>query len=128
MRGANGRPEASLIRDGRRRTRGAIGGGEHHRSPQEFRLGGRLTDLRLPSDALELWLATPDRRRGEGRLRHPAAGQISENPPAGRGGLTFWQRNGGAEDIIGIVMPLGFGEPFGVAAIAFRHTVSIPSD
>ena len=25
-------------------------------------------------------------------------------------------------------MPLGFGEPFGVAAIAFRHTVSIPSD
>jgi hypothetical protein len=35
------------------------------------------------------------------------------------------QRNGGAEDVIGIVAPLGLDEPFGVTAIALRLTVRV---
>lgn len=43
--------------------------------------------------------------------------------------LTDRQRNGGTEDIIGIVVPLSFDEPLGVAAIAFRRTVGdIPGE
>jgi len=35
------------------------------------------------------------------------------------------QRNGGAEDVIGIIVPLGFGEPFGIATIVFQHTACV---
>ena len=35
------------------------------------------------------------------------------------------QRNGGAEHVVGIIVPLGFGEPFGIATIAFQHTVCV---
>ena len=35
------------------------------------------------------------------------------------------QRNGRAKEIIGIVVPLGFDEPLGVAAIAFRRAVRV---
>ena len=38
-----------------------------------------------------------------------------------------WQRNGGTKDVIRIVVPLGFDEPFGVAAIAFRRAVQVTS-
>jgi hypothetical protein len=33
--------------------------------------------------------------------------------------LTDRQRNGGAEDVVGIVLPLGLDEPLNIAAIAF---------
>src|SRR5215831_3724277 len=38
------------------------------------------------------------------------------------------QRNGGAEDVTGIVAPLGGNEPFGIGTIAFCHTVRVVSD
>ena len=44
---------------------------------------------------------------------------------AGHRVLTDRQRNGGAEDVAGIVMPLGFDQPLGVATIAFRRAVRI---
>lgn len=39
--------------------------------------------------------------------------------------LTDWQRNGRAEDVIGIALPLGSDESFDVATIAFRCTVRV---
>ena len=35
------------------------------------------------------------------------------------------QRNGGAEDVVGIVIPLGLDESLGIAAVAFRHPLRI---
>src|ERR1700738_3944254 len=40
-------------------------------------------------------------------------------------GFTDRQRNGGAEDVVGIVISLGLADPCGVAAIALRGTVRI---
>jgi hypothetical protein len=40
---------------------------------------------------------------------------------------TDWQRNGGAEDVIGIIVAFGFDQPFGVAAKAFGHPVRVAS-
>src|SRR5262249_24591261 len=34
-----------------------------------------------------------------------------------------WQRNGREEYIVGIITPLSFDEPFGIAAVAFHHTI-----
>ena len=36
-----------------------------------------------------------------------------------------WQRDGGAEDVVGIVTPLGFDEPLGVGTVASRDTVGV---
>ncbi|HEX3416676.1 MAG TPA: hypothetical protein VHT21_09765, partial [Stellaceae bacterium] len=44
----------------------AAGRGQHHRGPEDLRLGGRLDDFRLPDDAFELWLAARDRRGYQG--------------------------------------------------------------
>ena len=33
------------------------------------------------------------------------------------------QRNGREEYVVGIIMPLSFDEPFGIAAVAFQHTI-----
>ena len=35
------------------------------------------------------------------------------------------QRNGGAEDVVGVVTPLGFDEPLGVGTVASRDTVGV---
>ena len=53
---------------------------------------------------VELWLAAVDRRRHEGRLRHPAADQISEGPPARGAGRRDrgWERRR-AGRLVGIV-------------------------
>jgi hypothetical protein len=37
----------------------------------------------------------------------------------GHSALADPQRNGGAEDVIGIIVPLGSGEPFGIAGPSF---------
>ena len=34
-----------------------------------------------------------------------------------------WQRNGREEYVVGIITPLSFDEPFGIAAIALRHAI-----
>ena len=39
--------------------------------------------------------------------------------------LPGWQRDGGAEDVVGIVVPLGADEPVDVASIASRHAVRV---
>ena len=38
------------------------------------------------------------------------------------------QRNCGAEDVVGIVVPLGGDEPVGIGAIAFCHKIRVVSD
>jgi hypothetical protein len=40
-------------------------------------------------------------------------------------GFTDRQRNGGAEDVVGIVISLCSDEPLDIAAVAFRHTVRV---
>src|SRR6516225_7793704 len=34
-----------------------------------------------------------------------------------------WQRNGREEYVVGIITPLSFDEPFGIAAIALHHAI-----
>ena len=94
---ANGCADPSLICHGCCRARGAARGSEHHRGAQDFRLGRRLADLRLPPDAFDFWLAIADRRRGEGGVRHLAAGQVPEGAPAGGTGHACRLRKPGQE-------------------------------
>src|SRR6516165_4047354 len=34
-----------------------------------------------------------------------------------------WQRNGREEYVVGIIMPLSFDQPFGIATVAFHHAI-----
>jgi hypothetical protein len=88
--------------------------------------GGRA--LRAKPSSGRQWRRVPraaPRRRPSPRRRpkdRVASSQLVLPFPAGG------QRNGGAEDVVGIVAPLGSDQPFGIGAIAFRHTPRIVRD
>jgi hypothetical protein len=76
------------------------------------------------------WISDDARRVGFGRCGHNAGEEPvrhkSLSGPASSG-LADWQRDGGAEDVIGIIMPLGFDELCEVWAIAFHRAGSCPA-
>ena len=73
----------------------------------------------------------PHARSIKWRRRHGAAGtglkfaHLKGRSYAGNCALTDWQRNGRAEDVVGVVMSLGSDEPFGIATIAFRRSFRV---
>ena len=54
-------------------------------------------------------------------------GHLKGRSYAGHFALTDRQRNGGAEDVVGVVMSLGSDEPFGIGTIACCHTIRVVS-